>query len=71
MILFIKEDCRISRFVFSFRSQKTELHNEGYILELDYCASLDHLENQKLVPEFIKKVSPTMHREKRAHRAGA
>ncbi|XP_050021035.1 raftlin [Alexandromys fortis] len=38
------------------RSQKTELHNEGYILELDYCASLDHLENQKLVPEFIKKV---------------
>nr|XP_004661312.2 raftlin isoform X2 [Jaculus jaculus] len=38
------------------RSQKTELHNEGYILELDCCTSLDHLEDQKLIPEFVKKV---------------
>lgn len=38
------------------RSQKTELHNEGYILELDDCSSLEHLAAQKLVPEFIKKV---------------
>ncbi|XP_021073603.1 raftlin [Mus pahari] len=38
------------------RSQKAELHNEGYILELDYCSSLEHLADQKLIPEFIKKV---------------
>nr|XP_006996725.1 raftlin [Peromyscus maniculatus bairdii] len=38
------------------RSQKTELHNEDYILELDYCSSSEHLADQKLVPEFIKKV---------------
>lgn len=38
------------------RSQKAELPNEGYILELDYCSSLEHLADQKLVPEFIKKV---------------
>ncbi|KAL1771627.1 Raftlin [Sigmodon hispidus] len=38
------------------RSQKTELHNEGYILELDDCSSLEQLAGQKLVPEFIKKV---------------
>ncbi|XP_059137573.1 raftlin [Peromyscus eremicus] len=38
------------------RSQKTELHNEGYILELDYCSSSEYLADQKLVPEFIKKV---------------
>ncbi|XP_052047901.1 raftlin [Apodemus sylvaticus] len=38
------------------RSQKAELHNEGYILELDYCSSLEHLTDQKLIPEFIKKV---------------
>ncbi|KAL6086310.1 hypothetical protein STEG23_010595, partial [Scotinomys teguina] len=37
------------------RSQKTELHNEGYILEVDSCSSLEHLADQKLVPEFIKK----------------
>ncbi|XP_042536022.1 raftlin [Dipodomys spectabilis] len=35
------------------RSQKTDLHNEGYILELDCCSSLDH---QKLIPDFVKKV---------------
>ncbi|XP_036023640.1 raftlin isoform X1 [Onychomys torridus] len=44
------------------RSQKTELHNEGYILELDYCSSSEHLEDQKLVPEFIKKVQEAAHR---------
>ncbi|KAM4858257.1 raftlin [Urocitellus parryii] len=38
------------------RSQKTDLHNEGYILELDCCSSLDHLTDQKIIPEFIKKV---------------
>ncbi|XP_051060148.1 raftlin [Phodopus roborovskii] len=38
------------------RSQKAELHNEGYILELDDCSSLEHLAAQKLIPEFIKKV---------------
>ncbi|XP_028622620.1 raftlin [Grammomys surdaster] len=38
------------------RSQKAEPHNEGYILELDYCSSLEHLADQKLIPEFIKKV---------------
>lgn len=42
---------------FLFRSQKSDLHNEGYILELDCCSSLDHLTDQKLIPEFIKKVS--------------
>ncbi|XP_021491921.1 raftlin isoform X1 [Meriones unguiculatus] len=38
------------------RSPKTELPNEGYILELDYCSSLEHLTDQKLISEFIKKV---------------
>ncbi|XP_045859461.1 raftlin [Meles meles] len=38
------------------RSQKSDLHNERYILELDCCSSLDHLTGQKLIPEFIKKV---------------
>ncbi|XP_006846694.1 PREDICTED: raftlin [Chrysochloris asiatica] len=38
------------------RSQKTDLHNEGYILELDCCSSLDYLTDQKIIPEFIKKV---------------
>uniref|UniRef100_H9EXJ0 Raftlin n=1 Tax=Macaca mulatta TaxID=9544 RepID=H9EXJ0_MACMU len=38
------------------RSQKSDLHNEGYILELDCCSSLDHLTDQKLIPEFIKKI---------------
>lgn len=42
---------------FLFRSQKSDLHNEGYILELDCCSSLAHLTDQKLIPEFIKKVS--------------
>ena len=40
-----------------FRSQNADLHNEGYILELDCCSSLDHLTDQKILPEFIKKVS--------------
>lgn len=38
------------------RSQKNDLHNEHYILELDCCSSLDHLAGQKLIPEFIKKI---------------
>lgn len=38
------------------RSQKTDLHNEGYILELDCCSSLVHLADQKIIPEFIKKI---------------
>uniref|UniRef100_A0A2K5C260 Raftlin, lipid raft linker 1 n=1 Tax=Aotus nancymaae TaxID=37293 RepID=A0A2K5C260_AOTNA len=38
------------------RSQKTDLHNEDYILELDCCSSLEHLTDQKLLPEFIKKI---------------
>nr|XP_017524321.2 raftlin isoform X1 [Manis javanica]XP_036852187.1 raftlin isoform X1 [Manis javanica] len=38
------------------RSQKTDLYNEGYILELDCCSSLAHLTDQKIIPEFIKKV---------------
>lgn len=38
------------------RSQKNELQSEGYVLELDSCSSLDHLTDQKLIPEFVKKV---------------
>lgn len=38
------------------RSQKTDLHNEGYTLELDCCASLVHLTDKKIIPEFIKKI---------------
>ncbi|XP_054451004.1 raftlin [Pteronotus mesoamericanus] len=38
------------------RSQKTDLHNEGYTLELDCCSSLLHLTDQKIIPEFIKKI---------------
>uniref|UniRef100_A0A5F9DTY3 Raftlin, lipid raft linker 1 n=1 Tax=Oryctolagus cuniculus TaxID=9986 RepID=A0A5F9DTY3_RABIT len=38
------------------RSQKSDVYNEGYILELDCCSSLDHLSDQKIIPEFIKKV---------------
>lgn len=38
------------------RSQKTDLHNEGYVLELDCCSSLLHLTDQKIIPEFIKKI---------------
>ncbi|XP_007935575.1 raftlin [Orycteropus afer afer] len=38
------------------RSQKNDLHNEGYILELDCCSSLNHLTDQKIIPEFIKKI---------------
>lgn len=38
------------------RSQKTDLHSEGYVLELDCSSSLDQLTDQKLIPEFIKKV---------------
>ncbi|KAJ8790808.1 hypothetical protein J1605_021236 [Eschrichtius robustus] len=39
------------------RSQNPDLHNEGYILELDCCSSLDHLTDQKIIPEFIKKIT--------------
>lgn len=38
------------------RSQKNDLHSDGYVLELDCCSSLDHLTDQKLIPEFVKKV---------------
>ncbi|XP_073659780.1 raftlin isoform X2 [Tursiops truncatus] len=38
------------------RSQNTDLHNEGYILELDCYSSPDHLTDQKIIPEFIKKI---------------
>ncbi|XP_059520028.1 raftlin [Myotis daubentonii] len=38
------------------RSQKSDLHNEGYVLELDCCSSLVHLTDQKIIPEFIEKV---------------
>nr|XP_006205387.1 raftlin isoform X1 [Vicugna pacos] len=38
------------------RSQKADLHGEGYILELDCCSSLAHLTDQKIIPEFVKKV---------------
>uniref|UniRef100_A0A8C3WMG5 Raftlin, lipid raft linker 1 n=1 Tax=Catagonus wagneri TaxID=51154 RepID=A0A8C3WMG5_9CETA len=38
------------------RSQNTDLHNEGYILELDCCSSLEHLTDQKIIPEFVKKI---------------
>ncbi|XP_055425975.1 raftlin [Bubalus kerabau] len=38
------------------RSQNADLHNEGYILELDCCSSLGHLTDQKVLPEFIKKI---------------
>ncbi|KAM6223850.1 raftlin [Rhynchocyon petersi] len=38
------------------RSQKADLHGEGYVLELESCSSLEHLTNQKIIPEFIKKI---------------
>ncbi|XP_008057130.1 raftlin [Carlito syrichta] len=38
------------------RSQKADLHSEGYTLELDCCSLLDPLTDQKLTPELIKKV---------------
>lgn len=38
------------------RSQKNDFHNEGYILELDCCSCLDHLTDQKIIPNFIKKI---------------
>ncbi|EHB10489.1 Raftlin, partial [Heterocephalus glaber] len=38
------------------RSQKTDPHNEGYVLELDCSSSLEQLADQKIIPEFIKKV---------------
>uniref|UniRef100_A0A671F2T4 Raftlin, lipid raft linker 1 n=1 Tax=Rhinolophus ferrumequinum TaxID=59479 RepID=A0A671F2T4_RHIFE len=38
------------------RSQKTDLHNEGYTLELDCCSSLVHLTDKQIIPEFIKKI---------------
>ncbi|XP_045712818.1 raftlin [Phyllostomus hastatus] len=38
------------------RSQKADLHNEAYVLELDCCSSLLHLTDQKIIPEFIKKI---------------
>uniref|UniRef100_A0A8C2QR17 Raftlin, lipid raft linker 1 n=1 Tax=Capra hircus TaxID=9925 RepID=A0A8C2QR17_CAPHI len=38
------------------RSQNADLPNEGYVLELDCCSSLDHLTDQKILPEFIKKI---------------
>uniref|UniRef100_A0A8C2VGV1 Raftlin, lipid raft linker 1 n=2 Tax=Chinchilla lanigera TaxID=34839 RepID=A0A8C2VGV1_CHILA len=38
------------------RSQKTDPHNEGYVLELDCSSSLEQLTDQKIIPEFIKKV---------------
>ncbi|XP_072507356.1 raftlin isoform X2 [Notamacropus eugenii] len=37
-------------------SQKNDFHNEGYILELDSCSSSDHLTDQKIIPNFIKKI---------------
>ncbi|XP_036122956.1 raftlin isoform X2 [Molossus molossus] len=40
----------------SDRSQNPDVHNEGYILELDCCSSLVHLTDQKIIPEFIKKI---------------
>lgn len=62
VIPFIKEDSENFILCFS-RSQKAELHHEGYILELDHCSSLEHLADQKLIPEFIKKVSTTVRPE--------
>lgn len=50
----------ISVFPSLFRSQKSDLHNEGYVLELDCCSSLIHLTDQKIIPEFFKKVSPAL-----------
>ncbi|XP_066207389.1 raftlin isoform X1 [Saccopteryx leptura] len=38
------------------RSQKSDLHSEGYSLEVDCCSSLVHLTDQKIIPEFIKQI---------------
>lgn len=38
------------------RSQKTDPHGEGYVLELDCSSSLEQLADQKIIPEFVKKV---------------
>ncbi|XP_037380657.1 raftlin [Talpa occidentalis] len=38
------------------KSQKTDLHNEGYILELDCSSSLSLLAGQKIIPEFVKEI---------------
>ncbi|XP_004631732.1 raftlin isoform X2 [Octodon degus] len=38
------------------RSPKTDPHSEGYVLELDCSSSLEQPPDQKIVPEFIKKV---------------
>ncbi|XP_004692243.1 PREDICTED: raftlin [Condylura cristata] len=37
------------------KSQKTDLQNEGYVLELD-CSSSLSLRGQKIIPEFVKKI---------------
>ncbi|KAB1283006.1 Raftlin [Camelus dromedarius] len=42
------------------RSQKADLHGEGYVLELDCCSSLAHLTDQKIIPEFVKKAKLTV-----------
>uniref|UniRef100_A0A5F8HEN1 Raftlin, lipid raft linker 1 n=1 Tax=Monodelphis domestica TaxID=13616 RepID=A0A5F8HEN1_MONDO len=44
------------------RSQKNDFHNDGYILELDCCSSLDHPTDQKIIPNFIKKIQDTASR---------
>ncbi|KAM8758395.1 raftlin isoform 1-T3 [Rhynchonycteris naso] len=38
------------------RSQKSDLHSEGYSLEVDCCSSLVHLTDEKIIPEFIKQI---------------
>ncbi|XP_074051853.1 raftlin isoform X2 [Macrotis lagotis] len=38
------------------RSQKNDFPPEGYILELDCSSPLDHLADQKIIPNFIKKI---------------
>ncbi|XP_075275175.1 raftlin [Opisthocomus hoazin] len=38
------------------RSPKGDVHNEGYVLEVECCSSLNQLSDKKEIPDFIKKI---------------
>ncbi|XP_065255664.1 raftlin [Emys orbicularis] len=38
------------------RSVKSDVHSEGYTLELDCCSSLDQLSDKTKIPDFIEKI---------------
>ncbi|KFR14095.1 Raftlin, partial [Opisthocomus hoazin] len=37
-------------------SPKGDVHNEGYVLEVECCSSLNQLSDKKEIPDFIKKI---------------